>query len=306
MNLKIYTKKPHNYFSKEFVKEIGRFIFRKSRGPQAVIDSLVRGLSELDGDFSLNNKKPKLDGTETFFVNSSIDALRWGIKLKRDEKIKKLIAGPNLVILPGDSNGIINSPEIDKILVPSDWVRRSWLASNFLYIDKVIIWPSGVFDFGVSNNKKDKILLYTKNIPDDIYLMVKNILSSLNVAYEEIIYGKFLREDYFKKLDKSYCLIYLQESESQGLGLLEAWMKNVPTFVYNYGKWQRDGIVVKGDDVSAPYLNSLSGSLFRDENDLKNLLLDVVENNKKYRPREYYLNNFTDKICAQKFLDIIK
>lgn len=306
MNLNIYTKKPNNYFSKEFLKETGRFLFKKSRGPQAVNDGLVRGLKELNEVFFINQKNPKLDGTETFFINSSICALKWSIKLKKEGKIKKLIAGPNLVFLPSDYENIISSSQIDKIILPSDWVKRVWVENGFNESEKTFIWPSGVADEGVSNHLKEKkVLLYKKYIPNDIYLMVKKTLTSLNIDYEEIFYGKFFREDYFKKLDTSSCLIYLQESETQGLSLLEAWMKNIPTFVYNYGKWQRDGVVYYGDDISSPYLNLSCGSFFKSEEDLKRLLIDIKNGNDKYNPREYYLNNFTDKICTEKFLEIV-
>ncbi len=302
----IYTEKPYNYFSVEFIKSVGRFIFRKKRGPQAVINSLTKGLLDLGESFFLNNKKPNLDGSEIFFVNSSIDSLKWAIKLKKEKKIKKLIAGPNLVVLPSDYNSIIKSNEIDKILIPSDWVKRSWLIEGFNNADKIKIWPVGVDDYGfVSNLEKKDILLYKKNISNDVYLMTKNVLASLNISYNEIVYGNFSRKNYLKKLDKSFCLIYLQESETQGLGLLEAWMKDVPTLVYSHAKWSRGGVTIYGNDVSSPYLNSYCGSFFKSKEDLKNMIFEIKMGYRKYYPRKYYLNNFTNKICAINFLKII-
>lgn len=303
----IYTKKPYNYFSKEFIKEIGRFILRKRRGPQAVVDSLIRGLSEIGEDFSLNNKNPKLDGTEIFFVNSSIDALKWAIKLKKEGKIKKLIAGPNLVVAPNEFESIIISLEIDLILLPSEWVKRLWLSFGDSIEKRLFVWPSGTQDFGTRKKRKNGApLLYIKNAPDDL---IKEILSFLNSQYgffETIYYGKYLRDDYFKKLEKASYLIYLQESESQGISLLEAWMKDVPTFVWTKGLYEIKDRSVRGNDISAPYLNDESGKFFSSLEGLKKVLSDFNENKLMFSPRKYYLENFTDSICVKKLLDIIK
>lgn len=303
--MNIYTKKPYNYFSKEFIKEVGRFVFRKKRGPQAVVDSLIRGLSELGEIFSLNNKNPKLDGSEVFFINSSIDSLRWAIKLKKEKKIKKLIAGPNLVVMPNDYNHVISSQEIDLIILPSDWVKRAWVVSGFNSIGKIRIWPAGTFDDGIKEMEKIKVLVYKKNISDDVCLMVDNVLESIDIAFEEILYGNFSRNDYFSKLDKAICLVYLQRSESQGLSLLEAWMKNVPTFVYSKGNFEYNGMKIDGDDISAPYLNNSCGAFFKTKENLEILIKDLLSEKTKYHPRDYYLNQFTDKICAKKLIDLI-
>lgn len=303
----IYTKKPNNYFSVEFLKEIGRFIFRKSRGPQAVIDSLTRGLSDIGQTFYLNKTNPKLDGSQVFFVNNSLDALEWAISLKKRGKIKKIIAGPNMVIsVPSDANGIILSPEIDIIILPSDWVKRFWVLVGFENIKNIIIWPAGTKDYGSASNQiKQKALIYKKNIPEKIYFDVKNVVSSFKNNYEEIFYGKFSRNDYFKKLDNIGYMVYLQESESQGLSLLEAWMKNIPTFVYSSGSIKKGDFVITGNDVAAPYLNEKCGAFFSTPEELKIIIFNYLNGTTSYSSREYYLSNFTDAICAQKLLDVI-
>lgn len=301
----IYIKKPYNYFSREFFKEIARFIFRKNRGPQAVNKSLIRGLKELGVIFFLNKNNPKLNGTETFFVNSSLDALRWAIKLKKEGKIKKLIAGPNLVVTPDDFDGIILSSEIDYILVPSEWVKKVWLSFNKDIKDKLFIWPSGVEDLGFNNKQKTGPLLYIKNAPKNLIREVILFLEGVYNNFEIIYYGKYLRADYLQKLEKASCVIYLQESESQGISLLEAWMKDVPTFAWTKGVYEIKGKSISGNDVSAPYLNNESGLFFSSLEELKKIMLDFDKNKLTFSPRKYYLENFTDSICAKKLLDIV-
>lgn len=307
MNLKIYTKKPHNYFSKEFLKEIGRFVFRKSRGPQAVVNSLIRGLSELGENFDLNDKNPKLNGSEIFFINSSIDALKWAIKLKKEKKIKKLIAGPNLVVSPNDYNDIIISDEIDLILLASQWVVDFVLLFNQSISEKIKIWPSGVKDYGINNSliKKDKILVYVKNPYKNSFIEVVNFLDKNFFDYDILKYGSHSRKKYFNVLDSCSCMIYLQKTESQGLGLLEAWMKNVPTFVWGDNIYERDDKKIICNYIAAPYLNKDCGLFINSIEELSNVLDNFFNKKSFFIPRQYYLNNFTNKICAQKFINLI-
>lgn len=304
----IYTRKPNNFFSKEFLKLILRSLFRKSRGPQAVNRSLITGLNELDYDYRLNFCSPQLDGTATFFVNTSIGALRWAICLKNKKKIKRVIAGPNLVVMPDNFSHLVLSPEIDIILVPSDWVKELWLSNAPELSGRVFVWAAGVDDFGLNETQggERKPLLYIKNIPDEVIIGVESILREENIDYDIIRYGEFIRQEYLDKLDRTNFMIYLQNSESQGISLLEAWGKGVPTLVWSCGYFEYDSKKFYAKNIAAPYLNDESGRFFATPNELKDLLKLIKSGGIKFYPREYYINNFTNKICAEKFLKIIQ
>src|SRR5690606_42099613 len=124
----------------EFWKYLARRIMRKYTGPDAVKDSLIRGLTELDIDFRLNN--PSVGDTVT--VLSGPNALKDAIKNKRAGRIRKLVAGPNIVILPNYNDGLILDNAIDIILVPSDWVAELWTKEVPKIADKIKVWPAGV------------------------------------------------------------------------------------------------------------------------------------------------------------------
>ena len=77
-------------------------------------------------------------------VLSNIDALRWAVSAKQQGKIKKLVAGPNLVVLPTDEDSIICSKEIDVILTASSWVTNYWIEMIPDLKGKIYEWPIGV------------------------------------------------------------------------------------------------------------------------------------------------------------------
>ncbi len=302
--MKIYTRKPNNYFSIEFAKAIARKILHKKRGPQAVIASLLRGLNELRYPYELNVKEGE---TDIVYVNESLAALRWTIRLKRAGKIKRLIAGPNLVVAPVDYDQIAFSQEIDIYLVPSQWIFDFYASfGNKEFNKKMRIWPAGVSLPAQSLNKRDTILVYKKNVSDDIFNSVINELEKRGFAYEVLRYGHHQRKTYLDLLNRSRALIYLQLVESQGVALLEAWAHNVPSLVFDNQKYYFEHInkTVYGN-VSAPYLNSQCGMFFQIDNFAASLDT-FLANLATYSPRTYVEENFIDRICAEKFLQIIK
>ncbi len=303
MQLFIYTRKPNNHFSKEFLKEVGRFLFKKARGPQAVNDSLMRGLKELNEPFFVNRKSPKLDGSEIFFVNTSLDALKWLIELKKKGKIKMLIAGPNLVAFPNDHDKIILNKNIDYILFPSQWTKDFFCSKYKELEEKIKIWPAGVMTCELINEEKKEVLIFCKN-NKTLCAEIKSILEIRGDYFDILEYGKFKQNDYYKLLNKRKYLIYISESESQGIALQEAWMRNVPTFIWNRGYCQIGTEKWFNEKISAPYLNEKCGLFFKDIDDFKNKLHNFL--NSDFSTRDYCLNNLSDKKSAEIFLEIIK
>lgn len=304
MSLHIITKKPNNYLSREFLKEIARKILNKKRGPQAVVASLVRGLDSLGVEYKLNSI---IENTDVLYVNESVDALYWAIELKKNKKISRLIAGPNIVVTPDESNSLVAAPEIDLYLNPSNWTRNWWLSIRPALAPRLAIWAAGIKDAIISDNgNRDTVIVYKKNVPEDVYQKTLQLLDEKAIKYRVINYGQFKQEEYFELLSRSYALIYLQELESQGIALLEAWCRNVPTLVWNSNSFKYKNYTWTDQKISAPYLSDESGSFFANYEELSLLLDSILDKNKLYSPRNYYLNNFTDEICASNFLKTIK
>jgi hypothetical protein len=304
MSLIIITKSPDsNFFSLENYKKVLKFILNKQRGPSSVTASLIRGLKEINFDFKLNPTINQIQENDTLFINESVEALSWCLNSKKNYKI---IAGPNLVVMPNDYNSIICNEKIDIILEPSKWVKNLITSIKPELSPKIKIWAAGVSI--PQNNKKEKkyYLIYFKKTDDKkLIKKIKNEFKKNKINYKIIIYGKFNQQKYFKKLEESFGLIYIAKTESQCLALQEAWARNVPTMVLEDNLFKHKNINFKDEKMAAPYLNDKIGLFFNPDN-FEEQFKYFISNLRHFTPRECVANNLSDKVCTEKFLDIIQ
>ncbi len=269
-----------------------------------MVSSLLRGLSELNIPYQFN--KPLKEKIDVACVLTGPDVLCWAIKEKQKGNIKKIIAGPIISIAPQEENGLILSPEIDIFVVPSPWVRDWWISTDNSLGHKVKLWSSGVEDRGVLRNNSDSALVFKKNAPEKIFSSVLTELTRRNIHAHVIEYGSFSHKQYFDLLAKSKFVVYLTNSESQGLALAEAWMADIPTLVWSRGYFEYKNYYWEDQKISSPFLTQESGLFFRDEKDLGQALDKFLSGIESYSPRKYALANFSDKVSTQKYLNLIK
>lgn len=308
MGFVILDKTPKfNLLSLDNIKYIGRVLFKKNRGPQSLIKSLLLGLDELDYDYRYNPKYNKIKQDDVVYVTGSLEALKIVIDLKSKGKIKKIIAGPTLVVTPDDHGGIIKDENIDLYLVPSTWTRDFYVSFGDNVLNKKLrIWPAGVDLPNKLDAKRDFSCIIYNKVPDFTLLAkVERYLVEKNISINKINYGKYNINDYFNLLKKSSFMIHFSEVESQGIALLEAWAHDIPTLVWDSESYTFEKInkTISGK-VSAPYLNDACGIFFR-ENNYREKIDYFIANLDYFHPRNYVKNNFTNKICAKNFLNLI-
>ncbi len=302
--ISIYTRS-NNYFSKEYIKWILRKIIRKRTGPEIVLESLLRCLDIEKIPYEVNPKTPKY---KIVHVLSGVNALKYAIRIKQQKKIEKIIAGPNLVIFPDEANQILFNENIDAILLPSIWVvdfYKKYLPEK--QHKKIEVWPASVpLDIqNQTNYERNKILVFIKTVDENLLQEIRKFLRNTQLPFEEIIYGHYKQGGYFSALKESKLMVYLQIVESQGMALEEAWSRNVPTLVLEKTSFTYpDGRVALGQ-VSAPYLTKESGLFFRDFEDFKKKLKNMIENIESFTPRKYYIENLSDQVVAQKYVKIV-
>jgi len=303
MSLIILTKSPvFKILSIETIKNLLKILFNKKRGPQAVTQSLIRGLKEIDYDYKFNPHIKDIKNDDVIFINESLDALSWAINYKKSHLV---IAGPNLVITPNEADNILCNKKIDFILEPSEWTKNFILSIKPELKNKLYVWPAGVHVPENTYSKKNKILLYIKNNKDYFLIeKIKNKLTKVNMRFEILNYAHFDQKKYFKNLEESKGLIYISKTESQGLAIQEAWARNVPTMVLENKVFQYKEINFKDQKLSAPYLNEQIGIFFTEEN-FEEKFDNFIEQLSGFIPRKYVTENLSDKICVEKFLGII-
>lgn len=310
-SIKEKTKYYLTIIFKNFVKIIFYYILPaknrkitslKYSGHYAVTRSIVNGFKKINISFNINPNKKNI--SEIVYVPSGVEALKYAIDLKKDGKIKKIIAGPNIAIFPDEIRKIKNYKYIDLYLQPSEWVINWWKEIDPWFPIKIKSWYAGVdinFWKPKSNHKKN-ILLYRKNVPENFYNEVKKFFEINNFNVKTIKYGKYKKNDYLKTLNKSQCLVHLTESESQGISLAEAWATNTPTIVWNPETYIYQGICCNKCS-SSPYLTKETGEFFKNINDLKKIFSNWNPN--RYSPRTWVIKNMSDEICSEKLKKLL-
>lgn len=300
---------PPGIFSSARIKGVLKLALGRQSGPRGVLESLKRGLKENGVPFQINPPTGRIKNTDIVHVPSGVDALRYALRLKREGKISKLIAGPNISVLPADYGGILLDEAIDIILQPSEWTKDLYLFLAPSLEKKVKVWAAGVSDASTipsaqeMNNKRNEVLIFQKNAPDELVAAVETLLGQENFVYKKIVYGSFKMEEYFKLLDACKFMIYLSPSESQGLAIHQSWMRDVPTFVWDRGYFEyAGGKRFEAANISAPYLTSRSGMSFHGQADLEEKFSAFIQRLPQFDPRAYSLELFTDKKSALAYL----
>ena len=285
--------------AKHFIK---RLVGRDFGGPAAVFSSLEGGLKGIGGNFVVNRQLTV--PIESACVLSGVKTLKWAIVQKRLGKIKKIIAGPT-VALPKEAGGIIFNDAIDLFLVPSSWVTDFCDSFRPGFKRKIRVWAAGVktevLDIGTP---RATCVVYKKNVDSATFGGVLEVLGRRGIIVEVLEYGRYTRAEYLKKLAKARFLVFLSQSESQGIALNEAWMMDVPTLVWNGSFVNLPDYVWPGGSP-APYLTQECGMFFSGIPDLPAKLELFLTKLPAFRPRAYHLQNFTLRLAAQNFMDII-
>lgn len=298
-----------NYF-KNLIHNIKNNIQQKRtiNGPDSVLANLNKGLRSIR---EKNNLNPTFYSVNpNVGVLSDINALIWAINAKENQKIIKLIAGPNLVVLPSDNNSILCSERIDIVVTPCKWVSDLYCFIAPQLKSRIKEWPVGIdteYWKPSTGSTRNEWILYDKSEygGKEIVLLVESELVSRGIKYQKIVYGSYSPEEYKKLLNKASAMIVVSPSESQGLAQFEAWSCNVPTLIWDRGFWKsNDGSFEWIGASSSPYLSVSCGKKFIDSNDFSNKLDEFIDQLISYTPRDYILRNFTLEICAKKYVDL--
>lgn len=279
---------------------------RYTGGHFAVLRSVLMGFKKNRTPFVFNPIALK-SNYDIVWVPAGIDALNQAVKLKKQGLIKKILAGPNLMVWSSDYDGILANPMIDRVLLPSQWTVTAYIEDLPIIKNKITVWYAGVDetywqpDLGV---KKDLILIYNKSGDPETLRTVENLLRTNRHDYLIITYGQYNKKYYKHCLNRTLLIIFISSHESQGLALAEAWSMNVPTLCWDPGSLEFLGRSYS-EVSSCPYLSDQSGLRWKDVSQLPELLAGMIRDIQDYSPRKWLLNNMTDQISARNLTSII-
>ena len=281
---------------------------RGDGGHPAVTRSLLEGLKKLKFSYNYNPRHVK-DVADVIFVLADTNALQQAINLKKNGTIKKIIAGPNIVMWPTDRGGIIADPAIVVYVVPSIPTMVAYLEIEPSLQSHTQVWFAGVDEKKwqplKQKEKTNSVLVYWKTESESFYKKVVKLLQAYDWHVIPIRYGKYNHSDYKKVLSQASFAVFISRSESQGLALAEAWAMDVPTLCWN--PRQRNARGREYSLVSScPYLSVQTGYDWRDLADFERLLKSIPYYLKDFSPRAWVLEHMTDEASALRMLAIIE
>lgn len=303
-NLTILTQPP------PLTAEYGRELLRRLRyrrgpqrrgGPPSVAASLFLGLRRAGVAFRADPPPSAIGGDVG--VLSHVDTLGYAIRLKRGGKARWLVAGPNLVVAPDRNHGVLAAPEVDRVVVASSWVRDMFLSRAPGLRDRIVVWPSGVDEEVWSPASVDSeliadVLVYAKSGPPELLVESCAALDRAGLRYTILRYGGYRPVEYLALLHGHRWMLFLSESETQGLALFEAWACNVPTLVWDRGRCLFEDIDWPGAS-SAPYLATSNGRSFPEPTRLDEAIADMERSS--FEPRRTILERFTARQTALEY-----
>ena len=240
-------------------------------------------------------------------VLSNVNALRQCIKLKEKGVIKKLLAGPKIVVRSNEYNQLLGDNKIDTVIVPSEWVKQAYIEDLSDIKDRISVWAAGIDPLFYNNNnqtKSNRILIYWKALDEKYITDLSEMIHQAGFECYCMKYGTYTIDSFKNELNNTIAVVYLSASESQGLALQEIWSMDIPTFV-----WQPKQLIISEKSYnnfsSAPYLTAETGLFFHNMKELETILINFKNQQYNFKPRKVVMEKYTDAICANNLLNIV-
>lgn len=270
------------------------------RGHFAVTRSLIEGLKGINAHFNYNPLRYS-QLADTVIVLAGVRTLRQAIRLKQAGRIKRLFAGPNIVVFSSDHDSILAAPEIDHIITPCEWVINVYAEDHPLLSSRSFAWPAGVdttYWQPSPRAKRGRILIFEKQNKGPVPALEPYVQHMREGGWEVdvIKYGSFTHVQYREMLQESCLMIGFVVCESQGIAWAEAWSMDVPTLIWKRTKNTYCEREYKNS--TAPYLCIENGLFFDDFEDFKLKFAYWASHQEQFSPRDWVLENMSDEVCA--------
>ena len=278
---------------------------RNVSGPKKVVDNLIKGLKQLGYPYVVNKR---LDACLRLWIHDDISALQKVAGLPKEIKV---LVGPNLFILPGEIPAGLDLSHM-VYLQPSEWVKILWESRGFNRCP-IEVWPVGVDTeaFMPQAGEKDLVLVYFKQRSAVELAETEGILKDKGINYKVINYGHYQERDYRTWLSKTRYIVWLGQSESQGLALLEAMSSGVPVLVcdsiQNVFNFKPVFNVQKNlyiQVTSAPYFDGSCGLKIQGLKGLGQAVERMQQGWRQFSPKVYIERNLGLLQQAENFLQI--
>lgn len=294
---------------------IARKVFGKknhAKSLEKVFQTLQKSLETIHKEFSLNKPFTKLKPDEVAIVLGS-----GRNSLENYDKANPIIAGIGLMSHPTEWPDLFEKYPVKYYLQHSEWANNMY---KKYYGERCRIWPVGIeTDKWVpgAGSKDIDVLVYDKILWDrdaNEKTLLEPILKYLDdhkIKHHVIRYGSYRPSGYKSLLDRSKCMLFLCEHESQGIAYQEALSTGVPIIAWDQGFWLDPNRFLWGENdpvpaTSVPYFSEECGVRFKNYQEFTDKFNSFYRNveEHKFNPRKYILEHLTLEKSAYRMLEI--
>ena len=223
------------------------------------------------------------------------------------------VLGPGLLDHPRLAPALMDDPRFRSYLVTCDWMKALfekvysrcgiWFAGHDL--DE---WP----DYSAEPKDLD-FLVYDKirwdreRLEASLLRPVLERLQARRLGFTVLRYGRYGHREYRALLRRARGLIFLCESETQGMAYQEAMACNVPVVAWVNGYWldpQRTRFEsAPVPATSVPYFSEQCGETFAGLPDFDGALDRFLGRRAAYQPRRYVAEHLSLDVSGRRYLD---
>lgn len=231
-----------------------------------------------------------------------------------------IIFGPAGLDHPSDDPEVTTRRPIRKVLVPGEWARQMF---EPFWGDLVEAWPVGIdtqrWSPADPGGKDVDFLIYDKinrdraNLKGSLRDPIKLFLVRRGFTVATIRYGYYRERHLRALLARSRAMIFLCESETQGLAYQQALACGVPVMAWEPGGYWKhpDYFPHKArfaPVTSVPYWDERCGVRFKGAEEFPERFEEFLGRLSagRFAPRDYILENLTLEKCARQYLDIFE
>ena len=181
------------------------------------------------------------------------------------------------------------------VIIPT-WNRAATLRKSIRSALEQTFPPLEVLvcdDGSMEKSKESRNLLVYNKRQDDLCLKLLAVLKKYGEV-NVVKYGEYTSKEYRQTLNDAAFMVWLSQSESQGLALLEALSMNVPVLAWDPGQWkyysqELEKEFIYGNASSCPYFSSQCGLKFESSEEFESKLIEFMHKMKKLQfvPRNY-------------------
>jgi glycosyltransferase involved in cell wall biosynthesis len=273
----------------------------RSNGPNEVLKSLSK--------YAVLVRKRKLDqipeSHSIWVPDNELNFIKYGEM--NTLKTRRLILGPNVRQYEPELSSIFLGHPTSVAVVPSDSMKEILIAiDNRFANEDVEVWPAGidVEYWRPNNSEKSLVPIYIKGATTQSHIVeIEGYIRQHGFETAILRYGEYKQKQYRKILRKSAFIIWIGHTETQGIAQFQAWSMNVPTLVSNLPAETLSG--ERGELVSpAPFLTESTGMISRSRMISPIELFEFIRNLDSYSPRNWVLENASQKRAFEKFMKI--